>query len=125
MIDDIKAYSEELSETGRIISDNLKEFLSGPRALITKERNPLFADNAILHGIYMFLSRHLTYIICRSRDETDPKKIDEIIQAVQREIGKTIHKLMGDHMGADTKILFFEREAKEGDNHEKEEGQGK
>ena len=112
-MEDFETYSNELAEAGQIIARNLGEFLVKPRELISENVNPLFADNAVLHALYTILAAHVSYIVARSSGITSLEKRKEIDDAIKYEIGRTLQKLMADHIsGTDATIVFYEKEKK-------------
>lgn len=114
MIDDLKKYSTELAETGGIVHKNLRDFLGPVREMMANLKGPLFSDNAILHGVWMLLANHVTYIICRSNGKLDAKYIEEISGKVQREIGQALNNLLKENSGDGTFVTFMENPTKEG-----------
>lgn len=114
MIDDLKKYSTELADTGGIVHKNLRDFLGPVREMMANLKGPMFSDNAILHGIWMLLASHLTYVICQSKGNFDKKYIEEISHKTQWEIGKALNSLLKENAGEGTMVTFMEAPKKEG-----------
>lgn len=120
MIEDMKKYTEDLSGSGRIVEENLRNYLKPIRELMVRLKSENFADNAILHGIWMLLAAHTTYIICRTNNKVDKPFIDEISRKTQLELGKAIEKLLKENAGNNTMVAFMEVPKKEeGTNEQK------
>lgn len=111
---DMSSYGDDISKLGGVIVDALTPTLSKSRRVIAESGGQLLADNALLHGLYMLLSHHLSFIILNaSGDVMNEAQKEEVCRAVQHSIGITMKKLMGDLIKAgDAKIIFLENNPK-------------
>jgi hypothetical protein len=120
MIEDMKKYSEELAKSGGIVQNNLRDFLKPVRELMVNLKGETFSDNAILHGIWMLLAAHITFIACRSNKNAENEFVDKVSRSTQWEIGKAIEKLLKEHAGAGTLITFMEAPKEKEETNEQE-----
>lgn len=109
MIEDMKKYTEELEEAGNIVNANLRDFIKPVREFILKAKGETFADNALLHGVWMLLAAQITYIICRSNENADDSFIREVSTKSQFILGQAIEKLLKENAGSGTIVTFMEK----------------
>lgn len=109
MIDDMKSYTEELEEAGNIVTAKLRELLTPLREAILEAKGQTFADNALLHGIWMLLAAQVTYIICTSNRNAEGAFIREVSAKSQFILGQAIEKLLKENAGSGTVVTFMEK----------------
>lgn len=109
MIEDMRKYTEELEEAGNIVTANLRDLLKPVREVIIKAKGETFADNALLHGIWMLLAAQVTYIICTSNRNAEDAFIREVSSKSQFILGQAIEKLLKENAGSGTVVTFMEK----------------
>jgi hypothetical protein len=109
MIDDMKKYTDELEEAGNIVNANLRDLIKSIREVLISQRGETFADNVILHGVWMLLSMQVSYIICHSNNNVESEFINEISRKAQFALGHTIETLLKENAGSGTVVTFMEK----------------